>query len=108
MAAFGSATSGGTGSGSVGVLGFPGGVNLCLAVHGGDPPCDPTGSPLSIGTSTLIYRKKNTILKIMHLYMYKIYAVKMFYIRRYFCFVLHKSHVLPEIIKLGKRYAKKK
>lgn len=55
MAAFGSATSGGTGSGSVGVLGFPGGVNLCLAVHGGDPPCDPTGSPLSIGTSTLIF-----------------------------------------------------
>lgn len=63
MAAFGSATSGGTGSGSVGVLGFPGGVNLCLAVHGGDPPCDPTGSPLSIGTSTLIYKKKNYLVR---------------------------------------------
>jgi len=63
MAVFGSATSGGTGSGSVGVLGFPGGVNLCLAVHGGDPPCDPTGSPLSIGTSTLIYKKINIMLK---------------------------------------------
>lgn len=59
MAAFGSATSGGVaGAGSdasVGVPGLPGGVNRCLAVHGGDPPCDPpTGSPLSIGTSTLI------------------------------------------------------
>lgn len=52
--AVGSAASGGTGSGVVGVLGLPGGVNLCLAVHGGDPPCDPTGSPLSIGASTLI------------------------------------------------------
>jgi hypothetical protein len=61
MTAFGSPTSGGTGSGSIGVLGFPGGVNLCLAVHGGDPPCDPTGSPLSIGTSTLIYKAKNVI-----------------------------------------------
>jgi len=69
MAAFGSATSGGTGSGSVGVLGFPGGVNLCLAVHGGDPPCDPTGSPLSIGTSTLICenQQKKPILKTIHL-----------------------------------------
>lgn len=62
MAAPGSATSGGVagaGSGtSVGVPGLPGGVNRCLAVHGDDPPCDPpTGSPLSIGTSTLICEK---------------------------------------------------
>lgn len=59
MTAFVSATSGGTGSGSIGVLGFPGGVNLCLAVNGGDPLCDPTGSPLSSGTSTLICKTKN-------------------------------------------------